>query len=58
MKEEKNMTKEYKQIEGVFTIMKDGRLLINKKELEDDAVVHLSVKAIRHIIKDAKENII
>ena len=63
--EEINMEKEYKfkqleyeQVEGIFTILRDGKFLIGKKELGDGDIIHLQIGVLKDIIQDAKADII
>ena len=51
-------TKQVIRIEGDFSINKQGDFLIDERILEDKDYVHLSIRALKQIIKDAKENLI
>jgi len=49
----------YETINGVFKILKSPRkFLLGKRLLDNDEIVHLPVKILKQIIKDAKEDII
>ena len=50
--------KDTERIEGNFIITKDSKFYIGKRELEKSDEVHLSIKKLKEIIKDAKEGII
>jgi len=57
-KEYKFKQLEYEQVEGIFTILRDGKFLIGKKELGDGDIIHLQIGVLKDIIQDAKADII
>ena len=49
---------EYKRIEGNLKILKGGKIYVGKYRLQDGEIVHLPIKTLKQIIKDAKDDVI
>ena len=50
--------KEYKEVEGELFIHRNGKITLDGKTLFEDEILHIPVKKMKQIIKDAKEGII
>ena len=50
--------KEYKRIEGTFTIYTSGKMFVDGHKLENEDMLTISVRRLKHIIQDAKKGFI
>jgi len=52
------MKTKYKRIEGKLKILKGGRIYVGRHRMDDDDIIHPTVKILKQIIQDAKAGII